>query len=124
VFARFIARLISGADTRAKPDGSPRLRSVIRVTPAPAVNAAITTTPRTGSAMARVPDGVERQGGHVERDAVEDDGRPLAVAVAQRPGEDGRGEREERHDHQQQGVQEQHRAVGAADVVEHHVVVG
>jgi hypothetical protein len=59
----------------------------------------------------------------VERDAVEDDGGSLAVSAAQRPGKDGGGERKERHDHQQQGVQEQHDPVGCTDVVEHDVVV-
>jgi hypothetical protein len=45
------------------------------------------------------------------------------VSAAQRPGEDGSRERKERHDHQQQSVQEQYDPVGGADVVEHHVVV-
>jgi hypothetical protein len=71
-----------------------------------------------------LPDGVEGQGRHVERDAVEGDGRSLAVSAAQRPGEDRCGEREERHGHQQQRVQEQHDPVGRSDVVEHDVVVG
>ena len=53
----------------------------------------------------------------------EDDGGSLAVSAAQRPGKDRGGERKERHDHQQQGVQEQYEPVGCTDVVEHDVVV-
>jgi hypothetical protein len=70
-----------------------------------------------------LPDGVERQRRQVERDAVEDDRGSLAVSAAQRPREDGRGERKECHDHQHQGVQEQYRPVGCTNVVEHHMVV-
>ena len=43
----------------------------------------------------------------------EDDGGSLAVSAAQRPGKDRGGERKERHDHQQQGVQEQYEPVAA-----------
>jgi hypothetical protein len=71
-----------------------------------------------------LPDGVERQRRHVERDGVEDDGGSLAVPAAQRVGEDGRGERQERDDHEQQRVQEQDGPVGHADVVEHDVKAG
>jgi hypothetical protein len=69
------------------------------------------------------PDGVERQRSQIERQAVEDDGGSLAVSTVQRFGENGSGERKERHDHQQQGVQEQYSPVGCTDVVEHHMVV-
>ena len=44
-----------------------------------------------------LPDRVERQRRHGERDAVEDNGGSLAVSAAQRPGKHGRGERKERH---------------------------
>src|SRR5215472_1827859 len=71
-----------------------------------------------------LPDRVERQGRRVEHDAVKDDRGPLAVPAAQRPGQDGRGERKERHDHQQQRVEQQYDPVGSADVVEHDMVVG
>jgi hypothetical protein len=70
-----------------------------------------------------LPYGAERQRCHVERDAVEGDGRSLAVSATQRPGKHGGGERKERHGHQQQGVQEQYDPVGRTDVVEHDVVV-
>jgi hypothetical protein len=56
--------------------------------------------------------------------AIEDDDGSLAVCVAECSGEDGGGERKERDDHQQQGVQEQYDPVGCTDVVEHDVVVG
>jgi hypothetical protein len=71
-----------------------------------------------------LPDGVERQRRHAECDAVEDDGGSLAVSAAQRPGKYGGAERKKRHDHQQQGVQQEYEPVGCTDVVEHDVVVG
>jgi hypothetical protein len=43
--------------------------------------------------------------------------------VRSAPRQDGGGERKERHDHKQQGVQEQDDPVGDADVVEHDVMV-
>jgi hypothetical protein len=70
-----------------------------------------------------LPDAVERERRHVESDAVEDDGGSLAVSRAQRLRKDGGGEGKERHDHQQQGVQDQNDPVGYANVVEHDVVI-
>jgi hypothetical protein len=46
------------------------------------------------------------------------------VSGAEGGGQHGGGERQERDVHQQQGVEEQHHPVGAADVVEHDVMVG
>jgi hypothetical protein len=56
--------------------------------------------------------------------AVEDDGGALPMPGAEGGGQHRGGERQERDVHQQQGVEEQHCAVGAADVVEHDVMVG
>ena len=87
---------------------------------APAESRAALSTPVTARVL---PHGVEGQGREVERDAIEDDGSALAVTAAQRVGKDGSGERKERDNHQQKGVQEQYNSVGGADVVEHDVVV-
>jgi hypothetical protein len=46
------------------------------------------------------------------------------VSGTERARQNGSGERQERDVHQQQGVEEQHHPVGAADVVEHDVMVG
>jgi len=75
--------------------------------------------------MARVaPDHVEQNGCQQKRHAMEDDGGALPVSGAEGGGQNGGGEGQERDVHQQHGVEEQHRPVGAADVVEHDVMVG
>jgi hypothetical protein len=61
------------------------------------------------------PDQVEQNGRHFERDAVEDDGGALPVPGPEGGRQHGGGERQEGDVHQQQGVEEQHRSVGAAD---------
>jgi hypothetical protein len=70
------------------------------------------------------PDDVEQNGQEREGGAVEDYGGALPVSVPERLGQHGGGERQERDVHQQHGVEEEHHAVGAADVVEHDVMVG
>jgi hypothetical protein len=47
----------------------------------------------------------------------------IALITALVPGKDGGGERKERHDHQQQGIQEQYDPAGCTDVVELDMVV-
>ena len=70
-----------------------------------------------------LPDCVERQGGGVECDAVEDDRGAQAVPSPQCSGKDGGGEREKRHDHQQEGVEQEYDSVGKPDLIKHNVVV-
>src|SRR5215469_6904872 len=76
--------------------------------------------PMTGGVL---PDCVERQGGGVECDAVEDDRGAQAVPSPQCSGKDGGGEREKRHHHQQEGVEQEYDSVGKPDLIKHNVVV-
>jgi hypothetical protein len=70
------------------------------------------------------PDEEEEDRPQGERRAIEDNRGALASAIAERFGQDRRGERQERDRHQQQGVAEEQNPVGRPDVVEHGVVVG